>query len=74
MTDCNKDDKRSSIVSGTIILGVGLFFLAVNYGWLDSVGESWPLFLVIVGVALIVGNIVNKRRSDDELNPPPSGS
>lgn len=70
MADCRKDDSRGSVVSGIIILGVGLYFLAVNMGGLPGPGESWPVFLVIVGVALIVGNLFKKRRNDDPNQPP----
>ena len=59
------------MVSGIIILGIGLYFLGVNMDYLPPVGDSWPVFLVIVGVALIAGNLLRRKQPDDELNPPP---
>ena len=72
MSDYTKNDGRSSIVSGIIILGVGLYFLGVNWEFLPPVGESWPFFLVIVGVALIAGTLFRRRRTEQEPAPPPS--
>jgi len=70
MSDYTKNEGRGSIVSGIIILGVGLYFLGVNWDYLPPVGESWPFFLVIAGVALIVGNLFRRRGSNKEPGPP----
>jgi hypothetical protein len=75
MADCKKDDRRGSAISGFIILGVGLYFLAVNLRYIPSVGDSWPVFLVIVGAALILGNLFrNRRRDDSDMSPPNPGA
>lgn len=71
MSDYTKNDGRGSIVSGIIILGVGLYFLGVNWEYLPPVSDSWPFFLVIVGIALIVGNLLRSRRSGQEPGTPP---
>jgi hypothetical protein len=71
MSDCRKNDSGGSIVGGLIVLGVGLLFLGVNMDILPPVSESWPLFLVIVGVALIVGNLLKKKTADQNQEPPP---
>jgi hypothetical protein len=72
MSDYTKNDGRGSIVSGIIVLGVGLYFLGVNWEYLPPVGDSWPFFLVIVGIALIAGNLFRRRRSEQEPDPPSS--
>jgi hypothetical protein len=72
MSDYTKGDGRGSVVSGIIILGIGLYFLGVNWEYLPPVGESWPFFLVIVGAALIAGNLFKRRSSAGESGPPPS--
>ena len=73
MADYTKDDRHGSPVGGIIILGIGLFFLAVQMDYLPPVGESWPIFLVIVGVALIVGAFFRKSHSRGNSDvPPPS--
>lgn len=71
MSDYRKSDNRSSMVSGIIVLGVGLYFLGVNWEYLPPVGDSWPFFLVIVGIALIVGNLFRRRRSEEGPGAPP---
>ena len=69
MTDCKKDDGRGSMVGGIIILGVGLYFLAWNMDIIPDPGESWPIFMIIVGIALVVGNLFKKKPENDQ-NPP----
>jgi len=69
MRNSARRGNRSSIVSGVIILGIGLYFLGVNWEYIPPPDESWPFFLVIVGVALIIGQIV--RSSGQDKNPPP---
>lgn len=70
MTD-NANCDRSSPVGGIIILGIGLYFLAVQMDYLPSVGDSWPVFLVIIGVAMVIGSFFKKsRRSGDREAPP----
>jgi hypothetical protein len=65
MTDCNKDDGHGSMIGGIIVLGVGLYFLAWNSDLIPDPGESWPIFLIIVGIALVIGNIFKKKPADD---------
>ena len=71
MVNCKKNDSRGSLVSGFIILGVGLYLLGVNTDVIPGPGESWPIFPIIVGAALIVGNLLKKKPSNDDPNPPP---
>ena len=65
MTDCKKDDGRGSMVGGIIVLGVGLYFLAWNMDIIPDPGESWPIFMIIVGLALVIGNLMKKKTGDD---------
>ena len=48
----------SHIVSALVLIGLGLFFLARNLGWID--GTLWglvatwgPVFLVAVGIGML---------------------
>lgn len=70
MSNYTKHDGRGSIVGGIIVLGIGLYFLGVNWDYLPPVSDSWPFFLVIVGVALIVGNVFRSRHRNHEPQPP----
>jgi hypothetical protein len=71
MSDYTKSDRGGSPVAGVIILGVGLYFLAVQMDYLPPVSDSWPIFLVIVGLALIVGSFVRKNRPRPDREGPP---
>lgn len=70
-----EDDRRGMIIGGLIVLGIGLVFLLGNLGVIPHVGETWPLILVVVGVALLIGAIVKKepKGKDKSELPPQSG-
>ena len=44
---------QASVVLGALLLGLGIFFLAQNLGWLWfgwlNFGALWPLILIAVG-------------------------
>lgn len=53
--------RRGPILAATWLIGLGLvFFLqgASGWGW----GEAWPLFVILVGVATLVGTAVDGIR------------
>ena len=56
-----KIDKRRPVVSGVIWLGLGLFLLSFYYDWAPDITRSWPVLIIAVGVAMIVGAIVRSR-------------
>lgn len=56
------DDKRGMLVGGLVVTGIGAFFLLSNLGLIPDVGELWPVFLIIVGVALILGSFKSPGR------------
>jgi len=72
MSSYTKGERHGNPVGGVIILGIGLYFLAVQMGYLPSIGRSWPIFLVIVGVALIVGSFFRKSRDGGDREAPPA--
>ncbi len=48
----------SHIVSALVLIGLGLFFLARNLGWIDGtlwglVATWWPVILVAVGLGML---------------------
>jgi hypothetical protein len=57
-----------SIMGGVIVLGVGVVFLLSNLGYIPEISDMWPLFPIIVGIALILGGL-NSRRGTG--GPPP---
>ena len=49
----------SHIVSALVLIGLGLFFLARNLGWIDGslgalIATWWPAILVAVGIGMLV--------------------
>jgi phage shock protein PspC (stress-responsive transcriptional regulator) len=43
--------------AGLVLIGLGLLFIAGNLGWFYwfSWGAFWPLILVVLGVAILIG-------------------
>jgi hypothetical protein len=62
----HEGDVRPKLVGGLILVGMGCLFLLTNLGILPNLHVLWPVFLIIVGVAIIVGNLSGRRQ-------PPSG-
>ena len=51
--DNDNDKKLTSLVSGIIVILVGLVFLINNFVRIAWVWKLWPLILVIIGVVMI---------------------
>ena len=60
-----KRDRSGSLVGGAILIGVGLLFLLINLDILPGVEDLWPVIIIIVGAALIVGSLAKGRKSHD---------
>lgn len=83
MANGNDKKKKSkgngSITAGFILVGMGLVFLLSNMGIIPDLGETWPLFLIIVGAALLIGALKDKHTPEQmppmaptEPNSPPT--
>jgi hypothetical protein len=59
-----KEDRRGLVIGGLIVLGIGLVFLLGNLGVIPDISATWPLILVVVGVALLIGTVIKKDRSE----------
>jgi len=44
------------LTGGLIVLGIGVLFLLRNFGIIPDIGDMWPVILIIIGVALVVGS------------------
>ena len=55
--------KRKDVVTGLLLIGIGLIFLASNLGRLPEIDISrmWPLVLVVIGVAQIFSSEIEDR-------------
>jgi len=50
-----------SVIGGVVIILIGLAFL-VQYTYGIPWGEMWPIFLVVIGLAIIIGTVVSYPR------------
>lgn len=71
--------KTSSLTAGIILTGIGIIFLLTNAHIIPRISRSWPLILIVVGAALLVGAMRDGRQSQssgttptDPGTPPPS--
>jgi uncharacterized membrane protein HdeD (DUF308 family) len=61
-----KEDRHGMVIGGIIVLGIGIIFLLSNLHILPHVGTMWPLILVVVGIALLIGAIVKKESKKED--------
>ena len=54
--------KQGKIMGGMIVLGIGVFFLLVNTGILPRIRVTWPLILIIVGLALLINALTDRKK------------
>ena len=57
--------KKRPIISGIVFLGIGLFLLTQTTNLLPPIEHSWPIFIIIVGLALILGSLFKRKDSSD---------
>ena len=63
-----KSKGNGSMTAGFIMIGIGLVFLLSNMGVIPDIDETWPLFLIIVGAALLIGAL-RARNAPDPVTP-----
>ena len=75
--DCSdkKEDRHGMVIGGLIVLGLGVVFLLANLEIIPDFGTMWPLMLVVVGIALLIGAVVKKEKKEeaeqkDRFQPP----
>ena len=67
-TTC-KEGTSGRYFAGFILIGIGILFLLTNWGIIPSLHKTWPLFLIIVGLAFLLGFGEKEKSSKDT---PPS--
>ena len=67
-----RDKSKGSVTAGFILVGIGLVFLLSNLGMIPSLGETWPLFLIIIGASLLIGALRDKKSQDTITTIPPT--
>jgi len=58
-------ERRGTLTGGVIVLGTGVVFLLINMDVLPPMHHSWPVFPIIVGIALIASSFYKGRESDE---------
>lgn len=58
----NNNKKRSRVIGGLILLGLGALFLINNFLPRFSFGRLWPLILIIIGLAILAGSLKGKTQ------------
>ena len=67
MRDRYRHDERSGMLTGgLIVLGVGVLFLLINFDLIPNLRRMWPLFPIIVGLALIISALLKGRGGSGE--------
>lgn len=63
-------EKRRPIISGVLLIGLGLFLLLTSHDILDP-EQAWPLLIMVVGGAFIATAVTKKSPSGEQQSPPP---
>lgn len=56
-----KEDVAGMLIGGIIVTGIGFLFLLSNMGILPDLRESWPVIMIIVGIAIVIGAFTKKK-------------
>jgi hypothetical protein len=56
-----KEDRHGMVMGGIIVLGIGVLFLLSNLDIIPDIGKMWPLILVVVGIALLIGAVIKRE-------------
>lgn len=59
------DEGQGMIVGGMIVLGVGVLFLLEQLDIIPGMDVIWPVFPIIVGIALIAGGLLRRRKAGE---------
>lgn len=69
-----KEDRHGMVIGGLIVLGLGVIFLLANLEIIPDFGTMWPLVLVVIGIALLIGAVVKREKKgekeEDKFQPP----
>lgn len=63
--DKTTEERRGMLIGGLITLGMGIIFLLETLDIIPGFGKIWPLFPIIVGIALIVGAFVKGKNAEE---------
>jgi uncharacterized membrane protein HdeD (DUF308 family) len=61
MHNKEKEDRHGMVIGGIIVLGIGVLFLLSNLDIIPDIGKMWPIILVVVGFALLIGAVIKRE-------------
>jgi uncharacterized membrane protein YidH (DUF202 family) len=59
---CEKESCHGTMIGGIIVMGIGVVLLLSNLRVIPDFEDTWPLILVIIGVALIIGAVFKRTQ------------
>ena len=62
-----EQNQKGMIVSGLIVMGMGVLFLGAELGWFPGLHRTWPVILIVVGFALLMGALFKKPSSSGQM-------
>lgn len=65
-----KKSRRGLVIYGTFLVGLGLLLQLWAMDILPGIEDSWPVFIILIGLALIVGNFFKKTDRTDTTGAP----
>lgn len=66
----NSADRRGSVFGGLIIIAIGVWFLMSSLGFnLPNIGNLWPIFPTLGGLAFLGGYLFGKEKDSGFLIP-----
>jgi hypothetical protein len=60
-----KESVPGRYFAGFVLLGLGILFLLTNWGIIPSLHRTWPLILIVIGLAFLLG-LGGKREPSSE--------
>lgn len=64
------NERRGSMLGGLVIIGIGIWFLMASLGVdLPSIGNMWPIFPTLGGMAFLVAYLTGKEKDSGFLIP-----
>lgn len=61
-----QDGTSGRYFAGFVLIGLGILFLLANWGIIPSLHRTWPLILIIVGIAFLL-RLGEKEKSSKDI-------
>jgi hypothetical protein len=60
MNEKHVGGQRRPLVSGVVLLGLGVYFMLMAYELVPGIDDSWPIILIIIGAALMIRGLIRR--------------